>query len=932
MWWSDDSNKIDHFPEELRAAVRSPRDALRCDDDAVVWNVRDCFRQICLEHLQGTFFIQNSLCKKKDMLEFQQALLAYNLLMENFRGQDGEEKPSRKEIAEMLDSSSLMSHKPFDVLCTLRPVPSSVDYCPTARAARMLSVTVAGYETGFSLGLPFTNYLLQVNYCMRKWIVRRRFSEFIEFQRAVYPEINVLPNILRKDAWFKIVGDRRERGDTICRFLEQMHENLAGRNMYSPRLMNFLEVDVLRIHLEEEGRVAKILDSTGLPSGSVWHPVDECWLKRWRKFVLGRGARRYMPPGKITNLRLVDVQVLEEHKNHAFLGSTYMRSDGTFVRRSLSGKDKVDICRIVPKTNLVLGVDYRSINYNMMRFLVAVHGGGPWISRRDKDIYSRRAIGTVQSVIKLQSFIRMALAHRKFLRHEEKTLSSMFEGVRLVLYEAMEDKIREDAMRQIETSKKTRRDTYLSDAASFTQNMWRSKKQVDLGNTSLAATKQMQELFAEAAGTLETALDSQQLVVEVIKDIVQLPSAEEYTVVFEEGMGFGLALVEQTATKETVVSQARDSARDYVPRHASDKKCNRRRLPEVIPRSVLVAINDCPCSALDHAAVQQRMRKSPFPLRLKMRRPVTAEEITPLEEFNFFESETHNALTPMFDADDVRFQNLKRLLVHGCPLKLHQKKKPLKSMLWMTSTTFSWRSVAWTEDGDVNGLLKRCQLSHLKKRFSQHDPPITREFLQQCNGRVGKGAVVDFETAFEQLGTTSATEDQRLFHEITTWNSAIVTSDFASRAGRQMYDVQFVRAGKKSSGFSSKAKDQHCFTLHFEPGLDKKGKPAKDSLVLEFEVDLPADFQLPEEEGKTEPVPSAGAVLTKADKKKAMSMKKKADAGLQLRRDLLKARMRDELVWALSRIISEIRGTQFYIAQDGTSKRRKEPMRQLRTV
>merc|ERR1719331_2547659 len=85
-----------------------------------------------------------------------------------------------------------------------------------------------------------------------------------------------------------------------------MHHSLAARGVYSPRLLSFLGVDLLRIHLEEEGRVAKILDSVNLNIGSVWHPVDEVWLRKWRKFVMGRGARRYMPPGKITNLRLME--------------------------------------------------------------------------------------------------------------------------------------------------------------------------------------------------------------------------------------------------------------------------------------------------------------------------------------------------------------------------------------------------------------------------------------------------------------------------------------------------------------------------------------------------------------------------------------------------------------------------------------------------
>ena len=59
------------------------------------------------------------------------------------------------------------------------------------------------------------------------------------------------------------------------------------------------------MHIEEDGRVSKLLDSTAQISGSAWHMVDEYWLKRWRKFVLGRAARRYEPPGPITNERLL---------------------------------------------------------------------------------------------------------------------------------------------------------------------------------------------------------------------------------------------------------------------------------------------------------------------------------------------------------------------------------------------------------------------------------------------------------------------------------------------------------------------------------------------------------------------------------------------------------------------------------------------------
>jgi hypothetical protein len=54
------------------------------------------------------------------------------------------------------------------------------------------------------------------------------------------------------------------------------------------------------VHIEEEMRVTKLLGDNVL-KGSFWQVVDEKWLVKWRRFVSGRGARRYLPPGPITN-------------------------------------------------------------------------------------------------------------------------------------------------------------------------------------------------------------------------------------------------------------------------------------------------------------------------------------------------------------------------------------------------------------------------------------------------------------------------------------------------------------------------------------------------------------------------------------------------------------------------------------------------------
>ncbi|KAG5183529.1 hypothetical protein JKP88DRAFT_163896 [Tribonema minus] len=70
--------------------------------------------------------------------------------------------------------------------------------------------------------------------------------------------------------------------------------------------MAFLEIDFARVHIEEEGRVVgEVLDSANVLPGTVWQVVSEEWMAQWRKFVQSRGARRYLPPGPITNGELL---------------------------------------------------------------------------------------------------------------------------------------------------------------------------------------------------------------------------------------------------------------------------------------------------------------------------------------------------------------------------------------------------------------------------------------------------------------------------------------------------------------------------------------------------------------------------------------------------------------------------------------------------
>ena len=172
--------------------------------------------------------------------------------------------------------------------------------------------------------------------------------------------------------------------------------------MFSPRLLAFLEIDAARVHIEEDGRVSKMLDSTSQVSGSVWHMVDEFWLKRWRKFVLGRAARRYEPPGPITNEHLLESvartrylleegMTVEERKKRqkelderATTVPPPIRREARleFDQRSaavekyatpLDEDSKEEPTDPEPAT---IGKHYRAINYDLWTYWRMVHGGG----------------------------------------------------------------------------------------------------------------------------------------------------------------------------------------------------------------------------------------------------------------------------------------------------------------------------------------------------------------------------------------------------------------------------------------------------------------------------------------------------------------------------------------------------------------------------
>jgi hypothetical protein len=106
-----------------------------------------------------------------------------------------------------------------------------------------------------------------------------------------------------------LIGDRVERGRNLASFIMSVHQLLAERGLFSPRLLaEFLGIDSNKVHAEEEKLVASILDSTVISEVSTWAMIDESWLTRWRYFATSRGGAP--PPGNISNdYLLVEIKV-----------------------------------------------------------------------------------------------------------------------------------------------------------------------------------------------------------------------------------------------------------------------------------------------------------------------------------------------------------------------------------------------------------------------------------------------------------------------------------------------------------------------------------------------------------------------------------------------------------------------------------------------
>ena len=169
---------------------------------------------------------------------------------------------------------------------------------------------------------------------------------------------------------------------------------------------------------------------------------------------------------------------------------------------------------------------------------------GPCISRKTKEITSPPACGPGQEAVSRgQRFGRMCISKQQRIAKFWNHLSGTAAGVREVLADAAERRIRDRVDRTLGAARNKRTEGRLRLAARYTQRMWRSKRAYAFNDENVKVMKHAQEIFARADGEVEHASAGAPFVVEEGERIVQVGATEQYEIKFTESDGPSLPVV-----------------------------------------------------------------------------------------------------------------------------------------------------------------------------------------------------------------------------------------------------------------------------------------------------------------------------------------------------------------------------------------------------
>ncbi|KAG6604527.1 uncharacterized protein IUM83_14113 [Phytophthora cinnamomi] len=306
----------------------------------------------------------------------------------NAAADDGDERFQRQAVAyRFLCSLPLLpgvEYRAEHLLPTLRPLdPQGHSNETNERASAMLDVSIASMERAQQAGrLPYTNFVLRVHYCLRRHVVRRRYSEFLALHSLLETKLPVLPQLPERNWVYALKMPPAERAQRLASYLQRITTLLATRGVFSLEVMAFLEIDMARVRAEEETLAVDILSRSSRSGGdNIFFIVDSNWIFTWKRFA----TTHMLPPGPISNQNLLEKPTPESNSRR-------------------------------PKEGLVAAQHYRCVNGSTWRFWRTIYGGGPPIRRQTPSIYGHPACDLTTLAVLVQRLVRGFLARRAMRR------------------------------------------------------------------------------------------------------------------------------------------------------------------------------------------------------------------------------------------------------------------------------------------------------------------------------------------------------------------------------------------------------------------------------------------------------------------------------------------------------------------------------------
>lgn len=596
-----DIDDLTALPPHLRKVYKNPYRSFGLDPaETNTKEVRDAFRKALLG------FCPQFMGMQKSTLTVEQLVFSYHLLRKTIRG-------PAQNLKEQMANTRYMQMEAEDILPTLRPIgrsrppndqlrkelylarekldmklaapPQESDFkCPPEyRGFKNLNVHFHEVKEDRSFwGSSETVYVFTVSYCMRKHRVEKTLEDFKTLHGSMSGEQVQIPDFPEMPTtWlgFNVLTDE-EFGEQLAEYIIQNHNSLTSFGVFSPRMLKFLNIDFERVQSEEEGAILSVLDNQVPIQDACYYIIDEKWLARWRRFAMGRGPRRYLPPGRVTNEWLVEQYT----------------SPGRHLLRKAE--------------------HYRCVNYNVWAFYMMVHTGGPTISRVDQDLYGDHALSYLQAVVLVQGRVRIYLARKELRRlYMEKFSRSIV--ARGILAGEMMQQNKSIVHAQIQEARRRRLDSKVRQAVVITQKLWR-KKAKTVPEENLARSRADQAIFGRvrAAGGEGAVKSEDGIVVSDVHPIVNIGNTSTYTVVIDEDEFMGRIPFE--------IKKIPWSEQSIIATEPSQPAADPLRF---IPGSKILTINSLPTSSMTYAEFKLKLTTLPWPIKFELEKPVPQDKL-----------------------------------------------------------------------------------------------------------------------------------------------------------------------------------------------------------------------------------------------------------------------------------------------------------------